>query len=256
MDAWLDFGRGPLFRFCFVLMILGLGRIFILSIIGLVENYRRNPDKIVPYKELINKTFSWLLPVNRLWKKRPAYSTVSFLFHVGLILVPLFYGAHVLLWKKSVGFAWFSISQTLADVLTIAVIVGGIVLFLMRALYSPARALSRKQDYIWPLLLVIPFLTGYICAHWIISPGAYQWMMLIHIYSANLIMAMIPFAKIAHCMLLPLSQLVTSLSWKFPAGAGDRVIETLGYHQLPTWIEEGRLKKSPTKNSDEEMVKK
>jgi nitrate reductase gamma subunit len=254
LDAWLDFGRGPLFRLCFILMILGLGRIFVLTIIGLVENYRRNPDKIIPYKELINKTFAWLLPVNRLWTKRPLYSTVSFAFHVGLILVPLFYGAHVLLWKNSVGFAWFSLSETWADVLTLVVIAGGVILFLMRSLYAPARALSRKQDYVWPLLLVVPFITGYICAHNGISPAGYQWMMLIHIYSANLIMVMIPFTKIAHCVLLPLSQLVTGFSWKFPAGAGDKVIEALGYHDRPTWIEQPRVNQSLYKKSEEEMA--
>lgn len=256
METWLDFGRGPLFRLSFVLMTLGLGRILLLSIIGMIENYRRNPDRIVPYKDLLIKTIAWLLPVNRLWKKRPVYSTVSFLFHLGLILVPLFYGAHVLLWEKSVGFAWFSISGRLADALTIVVVIGGIVLFLMRALYSPARALSRKQDYVWPLLLVVPFLTGYICAHWIISPGAYHWTMFLHIYSANLIMILIPFTKIAHCILLPLSQLVTGLSWKFPAGAGDRVIEALGYRERPTWVEGARLERSLLEISGKESVSK
>ena len=34
--------------------------------------------------------YGWLFPLGRLWRKRPVYSTVSFLFHVGLILVPLF----------------------------------------------------------------------------------------------------------------------------------------------------------------------
>ncbi|MFH1862801.1 MAG: hypothetical protein ABH878_08320 [bacterium] len=254
MQTWLDFGRGPLFRLCFVLMVLGLLRIFVLSVIGMVENYRRSPDKIVPFADLLKKTVSWLIPVNRLWTKRPLYSAVSFLFHIGLILVPLFYGAHVLLWKESAGFAWFSISESWADRLTLVTICGGIILFLMRALYVPARALSRKQDYLWPLLLVIPFLTGYICANSVISAAVYQGLMLIHVYSANLVMVMIPFTKIAHCILIPLSQLVTGLSWKFPLGAGDRVIETLGYRDQPTWLEKPRLRRIPQKRVDQEVT--
>jgi nitrate reductase gamma subunit len=205
---------------------------------------------------MLIKTITWLLPINRLWTKRPIYSTVSVLFHIGLIMVPLFYGAHVLYWERSIGLTWWSLSPAVADILTLIVIAAGIVLFLMRILYSPARALSRKQDYIWPLLLIVPFITGYICAHNGISPRMYQWMMLVHIYSANLILVMIPFTKIAHCMLLPLSQLVTGLSWKFPAGAGDRVIETLGYRDRPTWIEEPRLRKSLIKDSSKETVTK
>ncbi|MBU1651104.1 respiratory nitrate reductase subunit gamma [bacterium] len=248
MQAWLDFGSGPLFRFSFVLMILGLVRIFILTIVGLIENYQRSPDKIIPWRDLLNKTFSWLVPVFRVWSKRPLYGGVSILFHVGLILVPLFYGGHVLLWKNSVGFAWPALSLGLADFLTLTTIAGGIIMFLARALYAPARALSRKQDYVWPLLLVVPFITGYFAVHQSLNPAAYQWIMLLHIYSANVIMVMIPFTKIAHCILLPLSQLVTGLSWKFPAGAGQRVLETMGYDNQPTWIEKPRLEKEPKIN--------
>lgn len=241
MDAWIEFGRGPLFRLCFSMMLLGLARIVILTIIGMIEALKRNEDKIVPWRELIGKTISWLFPLTRLLRKRPVYSLVSFMFHVGLILVPLFLAAHVLLWEKSFGFAWFEIPQSIADYLTLIVIVGGLTLFLMRVLYHPARAISRKQDYIWPLLLVVPFVTGYVCVNGSISSVTYQWLMLIHVLSANLIMIMIPFTKIAHCMLIPFSQLVTGIGWKFPKGAGDRVIETLGYKDRPTWIEKPRL---------------
>ena len=52
--------------------------------------------------------------------------------------------------------------------------------------------------------------------------------MLVHVYAGDLIMLMIPFTKIAHCVLMPLSQLVTSIAWKFPAGAGDRVAGDTG----------------------------
>ncbi|TKJ36574.1 hypothetical protein CEE37_14945 [candidate division LCP-89 bacterium B3_LCP] len=241
MQAWIEFGQGPLFRLCFVLMILGLIRIFILTIIGMVEALNRNTDKIVPYRDLIQKTLMWLFPIKHLWTKRPFYGLISVLFHVGLLIVPLFLAAHVLMWKNSVGFAWFSIPRGLADWLTIIVIVTGIVLFLMRASSKAGRALSRKQDYIWPLLLVVPFITGYICSNSAIGPAAYQLMMMVHVYSANLIMLMIPFTKIAHCILVPLSQLVTAISWKFPAGAGDMVIETLGYKEYPTWVKKPRL---------------
>jgi len=74
-----------------------------------------------------------------------------------------------------------------------------------------------------------------------IVPKTYQSLMLVHVYSANLIMLLIPFTKIAHCVLAPLSQLVTAIAWKFPAGAGDRVAATLGYADRPTWLPKARL---------------
>lgn len=240
MEAWLDFGRGTLFRLAFALMALGLLRIFILTIVGVVESYRRNPDKILPWKEIGKQTLGWLAPVRRLWRQRPFYGTASLLFHVGLLAVPVFLAAHVLLWKRSAGIAWPAIPQTVADWLTLLVIATGVALFLGRAIPAAARALSRLQDYMWPLLLVVPFATGYVCSHAALSPKAYQAVMLLHVYAADLILILIPFTKIAHCVLAPLSQLVTGVAWKFPAGAGDRVAATLGYADRPTWVEKAR----------------
>ena len=94
---------------------------------------------------------------------------------------------------------------------------------------------------LWPLLIVIPFVTGYVASNAFIAPRTYQQMVLVHIYAGDLIMLMIPFTKIAHCVLMPLSQLVTSVAWKFPAGAGDRVLETLGFSDRPTWMPKARL---------------
>ena len=54
-------------------------------------------------------------------------------------------------------------------------------------------------------------------------------------------MLLMPFSKVAHCILMPFSQYVTGLAWKFPVGAGDRVAETLGYADRPTWVERPRL---------------
>lgn len=80
--------------------------------------------------------------------------------------------------------------------------------------------------------------------------------MLIHIFSANLIMVLIPFTKVAHCILIPLSQFVTGIGWKFPLGAGDKVIETLGYKDCPTWLKESRLTKTGCPVVEKEVLVK
>ncbi len=241
MEAWIEFGRGPLFRLCFSLMVLGLLRLLLLTMIGVAENHRRSPDKIVPWKAIVKQTLGWLAPLGRLWNKRPVYSTISVLFHAGLLLVPFFLAVHVLLWKRSVGFAWPALPQPVADWLTLLVIVTALGLILGRAAHTGARSLSRFQDYAWLVLLAVPFVTGYVCAHAAIGPKGYQSGMLLHVYSADLLMALIPFTKIAHCVLAPLSQLVTGIAWKFPAGAGDRVAATLGCADRPSWAPKARL---------------
>ena len=240
MDAWIEFGRGPLFRLAFCLMVLGLLRVAVLTAIGIVEAHRRNSDRIVPWKGLARQTLGWLVPVGRLWSVRPVYSATSFLFHVGLLMVPLFLAAHVRLWHGAVGFAWPGLSQQPADYLTLLTIATGLGLFIGRVFHPGARALGRLQDYVWPVLLLVPFATGYLCSHAALGPKSYQGAMLAHVYSANLIMVMIPFTKIAHCVLAPFSQVVTAVSWKFVPGAGERVAATLGYAHLPAWIANAR----------------
>jgi len=240
VETWIEFGRGPLFRLAFCLMVLGLLRVVVLTIVGIVESYRRNSDKIVPWKAVARQTLGWLVPAGRLWKARPVYSVTSLLFHVGLLTVPLFLAAHVLLWRRAAGFAWPGIPQRWADSLTLIAIAAALGLFFGRMFHRGSRALSRFQDYAWPALLVVPFVTGYLCSHASLGPGGYLGIMLIHVYSADLIMLLIPFTKIAHCVLAPLSQAVTAVAWKFVPGAGDRVAATLGYADLPNWVAEAR----------------
>jgi nitrate reductase gamma subunit len=243
MESWIQFGRGPVFAAAFAVMILGLARIFLLTIIGLAEAYARSWDRLINWKEVAQQTVNWLLPVRRLWRARPVYSTFSLLFHVGLLLVPLFLAAHVLLWRGAIGFAWKSLPQRPADVLTILTLVTGLGLLLGRAISSASSRISRPQEYFWLVLLLAPFSTGFLCTHAALSAKAYRDLMLLHVYSADLIMALIPFTKIAHCVLAPLSQSVTAVAWKFPPGAGDRVAATLGYADVPVWALKARLNK-------------
>ena len=245
MTAWIDFARGPLFRLCFALMVLGLLRVVLMTLLGVKEAYQRNSDKIVSWKEIRRQTLGWLFPVGRIWKQRPVYSVISFLFHAGMIVTPLFLVSHVLLWRKAVGFGWPALPQEVANWLALLVIVTGAGIFLGRVLHAGARRLSKFQDFVWPLLIITPFVTGYIASNAVISPRTYQEMMLLHIYTGDLILLMIPFTKLAHCVLSPLSQLVTGIAWKFPAGAGDRVAETLGFADRPTWVPKARLATEP-----------
>jgi nitrate reductase gamma subunit len=157
----------------------------------------------------------------------------SILFHIGLLVTPIFLFAHVQLWKQSIGIGWWTLSAEVADWFTIATIVFGLGLILGRVGTQRARAISRVQDYLWPVLLIIPFVTGWLCANVVLAPHMYQLLMLGHLISAELIFVLIPFTKIAHCILMPLSQAVSVLAWKFPARVDDDVCTTLNKKGAP-----------------------
>lgn len=233
MEGFLDFARGPLFRLTFAIMVLGLLRVLLLDLWGMAEAYYKAGDKKIPWGLTISRTVEWVVPVKRLTNNRALYSIASILFHIGLILVPLFLFAHVALWEGTLGFGWWTLPKAWADWLTISTIAFALALLMGRVFSRPARGLSRKQDYIWPILLIIPFITGYICANMAISPSTYRAFMLVHVLSGELIFVCLPFTKIAHCVLQPLSQFVSVIAWKFPAETDDEVGTTLNKKGAP-----------------------
>ncbi len=233
MEAYLSFARGPLFRLSLAVMLLGLARIFFLDLLSAYQAWRRAGDKSIPWKLVISRGLEWLFPVKRVLHNRPLYSIFSILFHIGLLLVPIFLFAHVQLWKGVLGFSWPTLPYKVAYWLTISTIAFAVLLLLGRALSKTSSFISRKQDYLWPLLLLVPFVTGFVCAHAGVSPDNYQAFMLMHILSAELIFVLIPFTKIAHCVLMPLSQMITTLAWKFPPETDDAVCTTLNKKGAP-----------------------
>lgn len=232
MDALLDFARGPLFRFSLAVMFLGLLRVFLLDLVAAIGAYRRAGDKTMPWPYIIRRTFQWFFPVNRVFINRPVYSLFSIFFHVGL-LVPIFLFAHVELWRGAIGFGWLTLPKVWADWLTLSTIICAVALVVGRLSSRASRFLSRKQDFLWPLLLLIPFVTGYVCANLSVSAAIYQLLMLTHVLSAELILVLMPFTKIAHCVLMPYSQIISGLAWRFPADTDEAVCTTLNKKGAP-----------------------
>jgi nitrate reductase gamma subunit len=229
MDELLNFLKGPMFRFSFAIMMLGLMRLFILSLMNGFDAKNTAKDKIIPKSFVRKMTFGFVFPI-RAFKVKPFYASISIVFHAGLLITPIFLFDHSLLFENSVGFSLIalSLSKHLADWLAILTVLTGILLLILRIANKNSRFLSRKQDFLWPVLLLIPFITGILCAQVSLNPLVYDYFMLFHLISAILIFLLIPFTKIAHCILLPLSQWISARAWKFPPEAGENVTITLG----------------------------
>ena len=128
----LEFARGPLFRFTFAVMVLGLARLVLLTIYGIIVTYIKAGDKSILWPVVRQRTLWALFPFSRLCRTRAVYSILSVVFHVGLIIVPIFLMAHIHLWKQGIGISWPALPPLMADVLTILTIAGAFALFAAR----------------------------------------------------------------------------------------------------------------------------
>jgi len=224
MDVWLEFARGPLFAFCFLVMVLGLARHLILQVYLLLN--KGHTLRRVRWSMVALDSLGWAIPLRHLIRGTVVLTLASVLFHIGVIVVPLFLGDHVLLWETTLGFDLPQIGQRTADILTLSTLACLLVLLFYRIWVPRSRALSRWSDYGLIVAIVLPFATGFMAAHPAWNPVPWQAMMLIHVLSANLLLVLVPFSKLAHVVLFPFDRL-SQVHWQLKPGAGDKAAAAL-----------------------------
>ncbi|MGD9369663.1 MAG: hypothetical protein PVH87_28385 [Desulfobacteraceae bacterium] len=226
MPLWLEIAKGPLFRFALAVMILGLARLIILALWGMMSAIRRAGDPHLPYPQVIKETLSWLFPFHRLHRAKPIYNYASVFLHLGIIFSLLFLQNHIDILHSTIGIAWPAVPLLLLDGLTIAAIIGGAYLLLHRLYVRSARVLSGVLDYFLLLLLLGIITSGYVAGRaW--NPIPYNGLMLFHTICGLILIILIPFTKIAHCVLFPLVRLASEIAWHLTPEGGSKVIRTL-----------------------------
>ncbi len=225
MEQWIDFAKGPLFAFTLLVMVLGLIRLAVIQIYSVMSGKGRKL-KNAPWKKIVTDTLSWVVPVRHLIPGTRIFSTVSFLSHIGIIIVPLFLADHIVLWEGLFKFNLPEIGYGLADVLTIFSIACLVMLFSFRVFSPRLRSMSRKMDYILLINILVPFVTGYMARHPNVNPVSWNAIMLVHLLSADLLFLIIPFTKLAHIVLFAFDR-ISGIHWQLRPGAGAQVAETL-----------------------------
>ncbi len=223
---------GPLFWTALAFMLFGLLRHLGLTLWEGARAYRRAGDKDIPTRRVLVSTLKWLVPVDRM-ANRWLYSLTTFVFHLGVILVPLFLAGHIELVRESVGVAWPAFPNPVATALTLALLATAVAVTVLRVGARDSRSLSRFQDYALPLFIAVPFASGFLVMHPAWNPFARDPTLLAHVLSADLLIFLVPLTKLSHMILLPLTQLVSELAWHFPPDAGSRVAVTLGKENEP-----------------------
>ena len=225
MEEWIDFAKGPLFAFTFLIMIMGLARLILIQVYTLVTGKGRRLTS-APWRKIMSEAASWVVPVRHLIPGTKLFSIVSYLFHIGVLVVPLFLADHIALWEGFLGVNLPAIGYGLADFLTLFTIACIIVLLGFRIFSRRLRSMSRRADYTLLLLVLVPFATGYLAMHPRYNLFPWDVMMLTHLLSAELLFVTIPFTKLAHIVLFFFDR-ISGLHWQLRPGAGDKVAEVL-----------------------------
>jgi nitrate reductase gamma subunit len=138
----------------------------------------------------------WVVPfASTNMRARPLYSLLSYVFHLCVVLTPLFVMGHAILWQTSWGVRWWSLPGPVADIMTLVVIVACCVFMVRRLVRAEVRNVTYSSDFLLALVAMAPFLTGFV-AHrqWL----PYQPMLIAHIISGVVFLLVIPWTRLVH----------------------------------------------------------
>ena len=214
-----QFVTGPLLWLSFGIFFVGM----IVRIVRYIGGLNWQMDRVtytvnVSYgiKGALRSIFFWLFPFGtRSWRAKPGMTILFFVFHIGLVITPVFLLAHNIVLKERWRISWFTIPGTVADLLTIAVIVCAVFLILRRIAFPEVRILTTAYDYLLLVITVAPFVTGFLASHQV--PGYPFWLMA-HIICGEIMLIAIPFTKLSHVALFFLSRAQLGMDYGIKRG--------------------------------------
>jgi nitrate reductase gamma subunit len=136
------------------------------------------------------------LPQPSVFRRAPATHVLGYVFHFGLLISVAFFVPHIQLVRNTLGLSWPGLPTPLVDAVAL-ITLAALLLVLANRLRDPAkRFLSGFEDWFALALTIMPLLTGYLAFHHQVLP--YTLMLALHILSAELLLAFMPFTKLAH----------------------------------------------------------
>ena len=214
MDFFL-FVEGPLLWIAFLTFFIG-------SILraALFLSVSRKRDKIIyqyfSWKYVLATFGRWLLPLNKDVAKNPVFTILGYMFHICLIVVPIWFSGHISLWEESrFEWSWTSIPDGLADWMTLIFLAIALFFLLRRIISADIRLLSTFSDYLLIVVVALPFITGYFLTHGTVDNIGFlgENIQLIHMLSGELMLILIPFTKLSHFVLFFFSRGATAIEF-------------------------------------------
>ncbi|RLB97342.1 MAG: nitrate reductase [Deltaproteobacteria bacterium] len=192
-----NFVSGPLVWLAFIVFIGGsIYRIW--NLISLVNKKEKYIYTFMSLKYSLRSIMHWITPFATVnWRKRPVMTIITFVFHAGLVIMPFFVSAHVIMFHNAWGFSWGSLPESFTDAVTLLVIIACVIFLLRRLVLREVKFLTDASDYGILLMAAAPFITGFMAYHNIWN---YHFWIILHILSGEIMLVAIPFTRLSHML--------------------------------------------------------
>lgn len=206
----LEFARGPAIHAALIIMAAGIA----LRIIGVLA-LTRGADLSRPRDAFGNfkgyrTVFSRAWPSGEFTTTTRYQTVVAYVFHIATLLVVIGIVPHIEFITSLTGLAWPALPNFVGVALgTIAL--ASLIALIVRRLSKPAIYNSTVGDYVTWIIVALPLLTGLMAfAH---VGLRYETMLALHILSAALLFAYMPFSKLMHAFWFIFSRAQSGLAY-------------------------------------------
>lgn len=199
----LTFARGPLFQVALLVFIAGMSyRLIRVIFLGWSKDKvpARGSKVGGAAKSFLKGIIAWpFIPWQKnTFTKNPVIYLAGGLFHMGLFVILILGGAHMLVWKSLLGFGWSTLPLPIVDWFAAATIVALVVLFINRLINPVLKLISGPAEWLNLLFVFLPMVSGYIMTHhlWF----RYEVIYSIHMLAVDWLLIWIPLSRISHFM--------------------------------------------------------
>jgi Nitrate reductase gamma subunit len=198
-----NFAIGPLAWVAWTVFIVGsLWRVS--SIIRLAKKKEMNAVAYMDTRYALRSIGKWMTPFGTLgWQQNPGLTVATFLFHISFLSLAIFAPAHVVLWDYSFGISLWKLPESVVDPLTVLALACCVFFIARRLANACTRYVSGSQDWLILGLLLLLFLSAFLAKMHI---GDALVMSLVHVLSGLAVLIAIPFTRLSHALLAPLTR--------------------------------------------------
>ena len=125
----------------------------------------------------------------------PFITVLSVIFHLGIIITPIFVLGHNILIFESFRFKIGTLPEFVTDIMTVIFLVSALVILIRRIFSRRVRAVSSIYDYIVLFITIGPFLTGFLAYHQLVN---YKNVMIAHMILGQVMFIAAGWSKLSH----------------------------------------------------------